>query len=313
MPCGRFSRDMTAVILKALSYIFLIFMGYFLKKAGKLRLSDKDTLGSILMYITLPCAFVANFRDFRMSSSLILFFLFGLLLNIALAYFGKLISARYSGEDRAEYMIQGSGQNIGAFTTPFVGSVMDPFGTVVSSIYDIGNSIMAIGMVYPLAKREVMNEDQSIQAQVVFIIKKLFSSVPFDTYLVMLIISLAGIRLPSEISDVAQVLGAPSIIITMIMIGIALEINVSRENLLHISKILLLRYVTAIVFILVLRRLPFLSEVESKALCYCVCAPPTSISPTYANLCGCDARVYGAVSSLSIVISLVMFIILTAM
>ncbi len=311
--CGSMQNVMTAVILKALAYLFLIAMGYCLKRAGKFRLQDKDALGIILMYITLPCAFVANFRNFHMSYALILFFLFGLVLNAALVWLGKHAAKRGTSEDRAEYMLQISGQNIGAFTTPFVGTVMDPYGTVVTSIYDIGHSIVSIGLVYPLAKREVMQEDSRRRDQLVFILKKLFTNVPFDTYLFMLLISLAGIRLPSVVSDTAQLLGAPSIILTMIMIGIAFEPQVGGKDLYHVLRILLLRYGIALLLVLVLRSLPFLNAVEAKALCYCVCAPATSISPAYASLCGCDAKVYGAVSSLSIVISLLMFLVLTAL
>lgn len=286
-------------------------MGYYLKTSGKLKLEDKNVLGTILMYITLPCAFVANFRNFQASSSLILFFLIGLVTNILCIGLAKILAGKKSAQTRAEYMIQGSGYNIGAFTTPFVGSIMDPFGTVVNSIFDIGNSIFSIGLIYPLAKREVDGKGGSVIEQLKFMASKLFGSVPFDTYLVMLVISLFGIKLPEQVSDVAAMLGAPSILITMIMIGIVLDIKINKNDLKDVINVLLIRYGLGLIFGFLIFQVPMFSLLEKKALLYCIFAPATSISPTYAYLCGCKDEVYGAVSSISIAISLTIFILIS--
>ncbi len=301
---------MIGLLVKSTGYIILIILGYQLKRAGIFQLSAKDVLGNVLMYITLPFSFIANFRNFEMDASLFIYLAIGFTANLIMVLIGKIISRNRTGESRALYMIDCSGYNIGAFATPFIGSVYPSQATVVSSMFDIGNCIISIGGIYPLAKREVSSDRGNIRQQLMFLIKKLFSSVPFDTYLIMLALSLIGVQFPAVISDTAAVLGAPSIILTMIMIGIAVEVKVSREDIGDIVKILAIRYLMAAVLMMIISRLPFLGELSRQTLSVCIFAPATSISPSYCNLCGCKPQIYGAVSSLSVIISLIIFVFL---
>ena len=301
---------MEQLIVKSCGYIFLIILGYMLKRMGIFDADTKSILGKLLLYITLPFAFIANFRSFQKDELLVCYFLIGFVTNIISIWCGRILCGHRECRDRAMYLIECSGYNIGAFATPIIGSMLPGQATVVSSMFDIGNSIMCIGGIYPLSRREIKEDKGNIREQIMFIVKNLFSSIPFDTYLVMLFISLAGIRLPSVVSDVAGDFGAPSIIITMIMIGISFEINVSKEDVSDIVKILALRYVLAVLFIIGIRMLPMLDEVQKQTLSICVFAPVTSISTTYCNMCGCKAQVYGAVSSISVIISMIIYVVL---
>ena len=300
---------MIEMLLKSFAYMLLVALAYFLKIVGIFSTKDKDVLGKLLVYITLPCAFIANFKNFEKDNSMIYFFLIGFIVNIFMILVGYFISRKRDKNTTAMYMIECSGYNIGAFTTPFIASFLPGNALIAASIFDIGNCIMSVGGIYPLAKARV-DEKKSSDNVIKDFFKKLFKSVPFDTYLIMLIISLAGIKLSSEINKIAEMIGAPSIIITMIMIGITIEVKIHREDILDILKILLIRYLIGFLIGIIIWISFDFSYLAKKVIMMCILAPVTSISPNYCNLCKCRASVYGAVSSLTVPISLIIFIVL---
>ena len=300
---------MLKLITQSIGYITLITLSYILKRIGIFSKKDKDVLGKLLMYIMLPCAFVSNFSSFTKIKGIISFILIGLGANILLIITGRLMSRKKNNKDRAMYVIECSGYNIGAFTIPFVSSFLSESDVIVASLFDIGNSIMCIGGVYPLAKGFV-EKIGSRKENIKTFLKNLFKSVPFDTYLIMLTISLLGMRLPEMVNSIAHTIGKSSIIITMIMIGIAFEINVSKEDILDIIKIIIIRYgVSLIIALMILKFFNFEDSIK-KVLIISIMAPSTSISPTYCNLCKCNSKVYGAVSSLTVPISIAIFILI---
>ena len=93
--------------------------------------------------------------------------------------------------------------NIGAFTLPFVQNFLGAFGVVATCMFDTGNSIMCTGTSYTITKSVLHSEEGRLTPKVV--VKRLFSSVPFDTYLIMLILVLFNIRLPEPILSLIHI------------------------------------------------------------------------------------------------------------
>lgn len=302
---------MKTMVLRSGGYIFLILLGYFLKKKGIFQPKDKAILGNTLMYIFLPAAFVANFANYQGSINLIGFFFLGLIFNMIPIIVSWFVTRKRSGTDKALYMIESSGYNIGAFTTPVVGAMFPPQATVMSSIFDIGNSIFCTGGIYPFASK--MTDGKAMENPIKIFFKRLLSSVPFDTYIIMLMISILGIKLPESINSIAAMIGAPAIIVTMIMIGISFEINIKKEELFDIVKIIAIRLAHSFLFAGIIWFLTPFQILEKEVLTICVFAPTTSISPNFCMMCGCNPKVYGAVSSLTVPISLLGFTILMSM
>lgn len=300
---------MKLLIAKSIGYMLLIVLGYALKCMGVFKIEDKNVLGKVMMYITLPCAFVANFQDFEAGISLIFYIMIGFLANVLMIMTGYLVSHKRENKTKALFIIDCSGYNIGAFTTPVVSSYLPAEAVVISSMFDIGNCMMSVGSVYPLAKRQIDKSNTGINP-IKYFLTKLFQSVPFDTYLIMLILSLLGIRMPQLVNEVTGLIGGSSIILTMIMIGIAFEVKISKEDMKDVITILVIRYILAVIFSYGIWQISAFSMLAKKVLIICFFAPTTSISPTYCNLCKCKPSVYGAVSSFTVPISLLVFIFL---
>jgi predicted permease len=59
---------MEQVLTKALAFVAVIALGYFLKKRGFFKPHDYELIAKIVLNITLPCAVITSFAAFKMDS-----------------------------------------------------------------------------------------------------------------------------------------------------------------------------------------------------------------------------------------------------
>ncbi|MEG0215036.1 MAG: hypothetical protein RR685_02695, partial [Hungatella sp.] len=144
----------------------------------------------------------SNFSKITLDFSLLILCVIGFGCNWLMIGIGYLWNLRRSGAEKAFAMLNLSGYNIGNFTMPFVQSFLSPIGFAATSLFDAGNAIMCTGMTYTVAGMAVgEGEKPSLSS----IAKKLFSSVPFDAYIVMTILAILKIRLPAVALSFAEV------------------------------------------------------------------------------------------------------------
>lgn len=293
---------MEELLIKSAGFLLLIGLGYGGKRIGIFHLEDRFVLSKVMLYITMPCLFISFFQDFKPSYTLILMFVLGLASNLLLCYVGLFFARNKSGTEKALYMLNCSGNNIGSFATPIIATIFPPAAVIATSMYDIGNCIMSAGGTYALAARYT-DKERSMRWPIFF--QRLFSSVPFDTYLILVICSVVGIRFPEPVYEIAGMIGAPTIILTMIMIGITFDIDINRHDFGNIFVILTIRLVGAFLIATFAWYVLPLSEIEKKVLYVILFTPTTSLTPNFCNLCGCKPSVYGALSSITVPVSLI--------
>ena len=170
---------MEQVLMKASAFVFIIIIGYVLKKRKFFAPDDYRIVTKIVINITLPAAIINSFGSFQKDDSLFILVLLGLGCNMIMIFLGYLLSNKKDDKMRALYMLNLSGYNIGAFTLPFVQNFLGAFGVVAVCMFDIGNSISCTGGSYAVTSAVIGSKEK---ASFVQSIKKLFSSVPFVTY-----------------------------------------------------------------------------------------------------------------------------------
>lgn len=290
------------VLTKALAFILIIVMGYLLKKKGFFHASDFYLISKIVIRITLPAAIVSNFSRITMDNSLLLMVVIGLAANIVMVALGYLINAGKSREAKAFDMLNLSGYNIGNFTLPFVQSFLGPVGFATTSLFDAGNAVMCTGVTYTLASMVIGKGDKP---SVKNILKSLFSSLPFDAYIIMTVLAILRIPLPSVVTSFAATVGGANAFLALLMIGIGFEIHMEKDKISTIAKLMTLRYGTAVLFALgAYFLLPFPLEVR-QALAIVSFGPVSSVSPAFTGKLDGDVELSSAVNSLSIVLSIV--------
>ena len=293
--------DMTAVLTKAFAFVAIIAMGYILKRVGFFHAKDFYLISNIVIKITLPAAIVSNFSKITMDYSLLAMCVIGLLCNFVTIAVGYGINIRKQKETRAFAMLNMSGYNIGNFTMPFVQSFLSPVGFAATSLFDAGNSIMCTGMTFTLAGM-VVGEDE--KPSLLGMTKKLFSSIPFDAYIVMTILSILELQLPAVMISFADTAGGANAFLALLMLGIGFEIHMDREKIAQIVQILVMRYGIAVLMAVGFYFFaPFGLEVR-QTLAIVSLGPVASIAPAFTGALNGDVEMASAVNSLSIIISI---------
>ncbi|MCD8329828.1 MAG: AEC family transporter [Lachnospiraceae bacterium] len=293
---------MGIVVTKALTMVLIILMGYILKRVRYLDKAYFPMLSRISLNIMLPCVIITKFSEFTMDYAFLIFVLIGLGLNLLTVGIGYVAGARRGRDAQAFYMINLSGFNIGSFALPFAQTFLGADGVVATCLFDAGNSMMCTGGTYALASTVAAQGEKQTPAA---FLKKLFSSIPLDTYLIMLLLSILGLHLPAFITSFASTVGNANSFLAMLVIGVGLELHLNREQVRRVLKCLAFRYVFAAVLALTLYRLlPFSLEVR-QAMALIAFAPLSLLCPVYTHRCGGDESLSSTLNSLSIVTSTV--------
>lgn len=293
---------MITVLIKATSFILIIAIGYLLKRKGFFRADDFYLISRIVLKITLPAAIVSNFSRITMDMSLLLMCLVGFLCNVLMVVVGYLINLKNSPDEKAFDMINLSGYNIGNFTIPFVQSFLGPVGFAVTSLFDAGNSVMCTGITFTAAS-SVAGGSQKVNFRLV--LRKLFSSIPFDAYIIMTVLVILNIRLPELCVTLADTIGASNAFLALFMIGIGFEIRLDGERVRELLKVMIVRYGIAIILSIGCYHLAPFSEEIRQTLAIVVLGPVASIAPAFTGELKGDVELASAINSMSIVISVV--------
>lgn len=211
---------MVDVLIKAFSFILVIIIGYQLKRRGVLPPESGTALFKLMMNFTLPAAVITGFASFQVDHSLLFLVAFGLGCNLLLLGIGYMIGRRRPEGLKAYYMINSPGYNIGCFTLPYVQSFLGPVGIVAACLFDAGNSVICTGGRFAAASAATGRSAGWLN-----IIKRLFSSVPFDVYVFLMIAALMGWYLPPQVTLVVSTLGNANPFVAMLIIGMLLEIR----------------------------------------------------------------------------------------
>lgn len=296
-------EGIAGVLTKAIAFVLIIVTGYGLKRKGFFHPDDFYLVSRVVVRITLPCAIISNFSKVSMENSLLFMCILGLTVNLLMVLVGFLMNLRGSRQDRAFGMLNLSGYNVGNFTLPFVQSFLGPTGFAATSLFDAGNAVMCTGVTYTMASIAAGTGDRP---SVKNVLKNLFSSLPFDAYLLMTILAVCRIPLPGLVTSYAGTVGNANTFLALLMIGIGFEIRMDREKLTRMFRILAMRYGMGVLMAFAAYfLLPFALEVR-QAIALIALGPISGVAPAFTGKLGGDVEMASAVNSLSIVISIVM-------
>lgn len=292
---------MATILINALGLFAIIFLGYFLKRLNILSKADGTTLSTIILTITLPATIIVNFAALKIETGLLLLIVLGIGLTILQIGISWGLMRKEAALKQEFMMYMGSGFNIGNFTLPFVQSFL-PIGIPLISMFDLGNSIMLAGGTTVLVDQLVGKNKTFDLKSVLF---KLFRSIPYTAYLVMLLLRMGSVDLPSALLTVLQPIAGANTFLSMFMIGLYLELRLPKSAQKLVVQSLLLRYGIGLLLIVLFLWLP-LPQLVRLVLCLLAVAPIATFNVINAVLAGIEEEIVGFCSSVSFLISLVL-------
>ena len=300
------------IVLKILSLLVPLLLGYVLKKRKFFEPGDYRILAKITINITLPAAVIVSFSSFKMD--------FTLLSLAVIAFFSNwfpllftYVTTRSMKKDpkrRSLEMLCASGYNMGNFLIPFVQQFMGSGGVAIAAIFDSGNSFMCTGGIYIFTSSVVKADAKKTTIRDV--LRKLMHSVPILTYVVMLVISLAGWTIPGFVTVIAQPTGAANAFVSMFMIGLMFEIRFNKKYVKAAVSVLWKKYVCAAILALIFYYLLPFEALVRQVLVLCAFAPVPSVAAVYTEEVKADVELASFVTSCSFLISCVILVVLAA-
>lgn len=292
---------MEEIIIKISGLVLMIALGFGLKKLGMFKADDSKLVSKIMLNVTLPCALLVNFQAVTANAMLIVVVFIGFAMNLFTMYLSRFLTRKEEPKQRYLIMLNTSGYNVGTFMVPVVGTFLSPLSVVTLCMFDIGNAIMTLGGNYALASNELAREQKFDVKQLV---KKIFSSVPVDAYLVMLFLSVFSIRLPGPVLTIAGMIGNANTFLAMFMLGLSFDIHLSKESKHSIMSIMSIRYAVSIPMAFVMYfLLPFPLEMR-QALAIVMLSALSIGALAFTAQENCDFEAAGVANSISIVIGI---------
>ena len=290
-------------LLRPMSYVLVIILGYALKRAGFFGKKDHQIVSRIVLNITLPCAFVQGFDGFERDTSMFLLALVGLLCALLPVFYMYFTSFGKDKMLRAYRMINISGYNIGCFSLPLVEVFFGSAGVVTSCMFDAGNAVMMTVGAYAVTSALLQTGGKKEGAKDIAL--KFLKSIPFDTYVVLFTLMALNIPIPQFAFTLTKPMGQANGFLSMLMIGLMFEPAGDRALIRETARQMAHRYAFAAVTAAACYfLLPYDLVIRQTAAVLCF-APVGSLAPINTGRCGGDTALASFTNSVSIAISLV--------
>lgn len=298
---------MLDIIMRAGSFISIILMGYLLKKIGFFKQEDFTVLSKITIRITLPCAIITSFAGKSIDPGLLSLAFIAIGCGVTYIVTGYLINRKHNRDQQAFEMLNLPGYNIGTFVIPFAQSFLGAMGVIAVSLFDTGNAVICLGGAFSIAAMVKDGGGFSVKR----IVKALIRSVPFMTYMTMLLLNLLKLQVPGFVMSVAGIGSNANAFMAMLMIGVGFKLELGdKKQVGTILKLLAIRYSIATAFALLFYfLLPFELEVR-QALVILAFSPIGSAVPGFTEQLKGDVGLSSALNSFAMVISITITVIL---
>lgn len=296
---------MLDILTRAGCFVAIIALGHILRRTGFFGPETFGLLSKIVMKITLPCALLASAAGKPIDASMLSIALLGLGGGVLYMLMGWLMQRKGSPSQKAYYIQNIPGYNIGTFALPFTQSFLGPVGVLTTSIFDVGNAFICFGTSFSIAKSVKEGSKPNFRR----VSQAAFKSLPFLTNVVMAALNLAHLAPPKVVVSFAQIVGNANAFLAMLMIGVGFQLSADRTKLGTMAKILVVRFgIAAVLAACYYYLLPFSLEIR-QALVILAFSPIGSTVPVFTAELEEDVGLSSATNSASIVISI--FIIVT--
>ena len=303
---------MLDALLKALSFVFIIVLGYVLKKGKLFGPNDYQVVSKIVTKITLPATVIVSFSDANFDLSMITITLLSIGINVLMLLLGFLISRKKDLPLRALHALALPGYNIGAFAMPFTQSILGPGGAAITCLFDTGNAIMCTGGSYA-ATYSVLHKGEEGGLRLGALLKQLLRVLPFVTYLTMLALTLLNLHLPARLVDFIRPIANANPYCAMFLMGLLFELNFPKQTIQAVWRIVLIRNMVAVLLALGFWFLLPAPLIIRQTLAVLVFAPGSIMTPAFVEQCGGDASAASCAGSLCTITSIIgMIVVLLA-
>ena len=295
---------MLDILIKAGCYIAIIILGMVLRAVGFFKEEDFPVLSKIVVKVTLPATIIASAAGRVLDPALLTLALLGFGGGVIYMVVGFLLNRSRGKDAQAFGLLNLPGYNIGTFALPFTQSFLGATGILATSLFDVGNAFVCLGGAFGVATTVKDGKGFDVRR----VAKALSHSAPFLVYVITVGMNLLRIPIPGFIASTASIIAGGNAFLAMLMIGVGFKLDLRKEQLGLIGKMLLARYSVATVLALAYYfLLPFDLEVR-QTLVILAFSPIGSAVPGFTSELGGDVGLSCSINSVAILISILIIV-----
>ncbi|NMN02060.1 AEC family transporter [Bifidobacterium panos] len=322
-----------SAIIQPIALLLIILAGYAFKRAKLFGQRDYRIMQTAIFNMVLPGAIVYSFATNPHDTSLLWISVFGFVVAFIPPVVIYLTTLRKPVANRAFMMLNGSGFNVGCFCFPVVSAFLGTAAIVPAAMFDIGNCVMVAAGTNVMTQTllhiqpgKTLTEQHAGQAPTLpytkpkdkdarrlarkalarNIAKSFFGSVSFDTYALMIILTIAQVHIPDWIATMTQPLSNANSFCAMLMVGMLMDLPASRSDVKEVLAVIGWRIPFATLFCAAAWfLLPFSASIR-EAVALCCLAPIAVFSTLFTDRVLGNARLAGFSLTITAVISLAM-------
>lgn len=278
----------------------IIALGFLLKKYRFVTEDDGKIISKFLMHTTFPALMLVSMVRVELTPTLSLIPLLclsfcGLMLTIAWFWFSN-----YPNDLRGVLTMGAGTANVGLFGFPIIEGLFGKEALVYAVMYDIGNTIIAFGVVYPLGMYFASGGTRGVDWRLV--LKRVLSLPPLLAMIVGLLINVLNVPVSKLVFDGLDILASANKSLVLLLMGIYLSFALDKAKLKAISKVLAIRYGLGLAAVVALYFLLPDSQMRS-VLIICVLLPLGMTILPFSDEMNFDSRIAGTMLNISLLIS----------
>ncbi|MEN8905925.1 MAG: AEC family transporter [Clostridiales bacterium] len=226
--------------------LMIIGLGYISKKTKIVKESDGEGIARIIFNFTLPALVLTAFSNVKIDVSLLLLPVINILFALFMTFIGMFLFKNMNIRDKGMSIMLIAGFNIGLFAYPIIEMIWGNEGLKYFGMFDVGNAFIVFGTNYIIAN--IYSNSMGEKIDYKKILKKVFTSIPFLTYILALFMAVFQLSLPGILKNMVLIISKANMPLSLILLGIYLTFNLNKENIKKMLKILMIRYGFGIVF-----------------------------------------------------------------
>ncbi|MFT9231946.1 MAG: permease, partial [Bifidobacterium sp.] len=243
--------------------------------------------------------------------------------------------------DRVFLMLNGCGMNVGNFCLPIITALLGQGASMSVIMFDIGNSLMMCAGMYamttsllhipqnePVDLSHVGNDVAKLpyhrltdpharwlrrRANIRNVIRSFYTSVPFDTYVVMVALMIIGVRLPEWFANFFGPISNANGFCSMLMVGMLMDLPASAADIKSVFSVIGWKLLFGILLgVAAWYILPFEPLVRKAVVLVCL-APTAVFSTLFTDRVLGNAKLAGFTLASTGILSLILITTLNAL
>jgi predicted permease len=280
-----------------------ILMGFLIKKYNFISEKEGKVLSKFLMHTTFPALMIISTAKIKLEPTLFLLpFLcigMGVIMISAAFYLFKGLETKLRGV----LTMGAGGLNVGLFGFPLIEGIWGTEALVFAVMFDIGNTIMTFGGVYPVGSYFAKRGDGKFPISKLML--RVFTLPPVTGMVIGLSVNIFSIPLPDIAFDFLGILAKANKPLVLLLMGIYLSFELNKSQMKYISKLLLLRYFLGGICVVGIYFLVPPSLMQSVLIVLVILPLGMTILP-FSDEFGFDSRIAGTMVNISLLISFVL-------